>query len=253
MPAPNCANIPVALVSTQLVEAGVDISFPVVYRAECGLDSFAQAAGRCNRNGELGPAKGNVFLFSPKDHPIPKGLADLVAKAAVTRTQITPNFVEEELLSLPAIRSYFEHAIWQAGLTTEQWDKHHIVSGDMACFDPKSQSVHAYSFKTAAMRFRLIDSDTHAVFIPWGPKGKAIEKEIRDLRKQNRMPNRSHYRRVQQFTVQVYDNEWRGMQNRIELLYDGAIAVLVHPENGYQRDTGLKRPDAPDDPKAFCL
>lgn len=61
---------PVVLVSTQLIEAGVDISFPTVYRAECGLDSFAQAAGRCNRNGELKDSigeriKGKVYHFQP--------------------------------------------------------------------------------------------------------------------------------------------------------------------------------------------
>lgn len=248
-------GLPIVLVSTQLIEAGVDISFPVVYRAECGLDSLAQAAGRCNRNGELGSIKGRVFLFSPTDHPIPKGLADLVAKAAVTRTQITPNFEEEELLSLPAIRSYFEHAIWQAGLSTGNWDKHRIVSGDTPCFDSKSKSptVESFSFKTGATRFRLIESDTHSVFIPWGPKGKALENEIRDLRKQNRQPNRSHYRRAQQFTVQVYDDEWGDLQNRVEVLCDGAFAVLIHPENDYQPETGLKRSGAPVNPSAFCL
>ena len=120
----------------------------------------------------------------------------------------------------------------------------------MACFDPKSKTLHAYSFKTAAERFRLIESDTHAVFIPWGPKGKALEDEIRNLRKQ---PNRGHYRRAQQFTVQVYDDEWRKIQDRIEPLCDGAFALLIHPENDYHRDTGLKRPSVPGDPSAFCL
>ncbi|MDD9977631.1 MAG: hypothetical protein OXQ30_07865, partial [Boseongicola sp.] len=184
---------------------------------------------------------------------IPRGLSDLVAKAAVTRTQISPNFEEENLLSLSAIRSYFEHAIWQAGLSTGNWDKHHIVSGDTPCFDTKSQTVESYSFQTAAKRFRLIESDTHSVFIPWGPKGKSLENEIRDLRKQNRQPNRGHYRRAQPFTVQVYDDEWRDLQSRVEVLCDGAFAVLIHPENDYHPETGLKRSGALADPCAFCL
>ena len=53
---------PVRLVATSLVEAGVDVSFPVVYRALAGLDSLAQAAGRCNRNGEV-PGGGRVIVF----------------------------------------------------------------------------------------------------------------------------------------------------------------------------------------------
>jgi CRISPR-associated endonuclease/helicase Cas3 len=242
---------PLVLVATQLVEAGVDISFPTVYRAECGLDSFAQAAGRCNRNGELLPVKGQVFLFQPTDHPIPKGLPDLAANAAITRTQIAPNFPADALLSLAAIRSYFEHAIWKAGLAT-RWDKHAIVSGD-ACFSPGSNTLTSYSFKTAAEKFRLIDSNTHSILIPWGKKGQRLAEEIRDLKKQNRAPNRSHYRRAQQFTVQVYDHEWQQLKPSLSLHCDEAFAILDHHQNDYHKDTGLKRPSDPSDPSAFCL
>ena len=243
---------PIVLVSTQLVEAGVDISFPTVYRAESGLDSFAQAAGRCNRNGELLPRKGRVFLFQPTDHPIPKSLTDLTTNAAVTRTQIVPNFKDEELLSHAAIRSYFEHAIWHAGLST-YWDKHHIVSGDMACFPPESSSLLSYSYKTAAERFRLIESNTHPVLIPWGEKGRQLCEEIRDLRKQNRTPNRTHYRRAQQFTVQIYDGEWQNLKPSLSFHCEEAFAILDHYQNDYHPECGLKRTGAVSDPNAFCL
>lgn len=242
---------PIVLVATQLIEAGVDISFPVVYRAECGLDSFAQAAGRCNRNGELLPAKGRVFHFQPTDHPIPKGLPDLVANAAITRLQILPNHGDRDLLDPELVRTYFEHAIWQAGPKTDNWDKQHIVSGE-ACFPPNSPSFQTYCFKTAAEKFRLIDSNTHSVFIPWGVKGRKLEKEIRDLKKQNRAPNRSHYRRAQQFIVQVYDDEWKHLKPRLSFHCEEAFAILDHPENDYHPNTGLKRPGTPADPEAFC-
>jgi len=248
---------PVVLVSTQLIEAGVDISFPAVYRAECGLDSFAQAAGRCNRNGELTnsdgkPIKGQVFIFQPTEHAIPKGLADLTAAAAITRSQILPNFPDDQLLSTAAIRSYFEQAIWQAGPKTDNWDKAHIVSGD-ACFPPKSTSLDCYQFKTAAERFRLIDSNTYPVLIPWGTEGKALAEEIRQLKRQKCVPNRSHYRRAQQFTVQVYDNEWQQLKTQVSFHCDEAFAILIHPENSYHERTGLKPPGAACDPNAFCL
>ena len=243
---------PIVLVATQLVEAGVDISFPTVYRAESGLDSFAQAAGRCNRNGELLPEKGRVFLFQPTDHPIPKGLTDLTTNAAVTRTQITPNFKDEELLSHAAIRSYFEHAIWHAGLSTS-WDKHNIVSGDMACFSPESNSLLAYSYKTAAERFRLIESNTHPVLIPWGAKGQRLCEDIRNLRKQNRSPNRTHYRRAQQFTVQVYDGEWQNLKPSLSFHCEEAFAILDHYQNSYHTHTGLKRPGDSSDLDSFCI
>lgn len=250
----------VVLVSTQLIEAGVDISFPVVYRAECGLDSLAQAAGRCNRNGELkspdGQAtKGQVYHFQPTDHPIPDGLSDIKANAGITRSQIIPNFSATDLLAPEAIRSYFEHAIWQAGPKTDNWDKAHIVSGE-ACFNPKECTKNwakTYQFKTAAERFRLIDSPTHSLLIPWGTKGQKLAEEIRDLKKQNRVPNRSHYRRAQQFTVQIYEHEWQAIQDNLSLHCDDAFAILDHHQNHYHAETGLKRPNAPCDPSAFCL
>jgi CRISPR-associated endonuclease/helicase Cas3 len=248
---------PVVLVSTQLIEAGVDISFPAVYRAECGLDSFAQAAGRCNRNGELTGNKGqsipgHVFLFQPSDHPIPKALSDLTASAAITRSQILPNYPEEDLLSRLAIRSFFEQSIWQAGPRTKNWDKPEIVSGDMPCFGPRTPT-RSYEYKRAARDFRLIPTETHSILIPWGDDGKALAQEIRNRDRFKLPPLGEHYRRAQQFTVQVYDNEWRQLQSRISLHCDDAFAILIHPENGYHELTGLKRPDTPDDPNAFCL
>ena len=250
-------NQPVALVSTQLIEAGVDISFPVVYRAECGLDSFAQAAGRCNRNGELEAAgeMGKAYLFAPSEHPIPAGLSDIAAAAAITRSQILPNFSPADLLDLAPIRAYFEQAIWQAGEKTKQWDDQSIVSGD-ACFDPKDTSKNwalAYKFKTAAEKFRLIDSATHPVFIPWGEKGKELGEELRTLDKYGRSPKRSHYRRAQQFTVQVYEHEWLTLKPSLTLLFDEAIAILTFPENDYHTRTGLKRADSPANSDAFML
>ncbi|RYD28837.1 MAG: CRISPR-associated helicase Cas3', partial [Verrucomicrobiaceae bacterium] len=249
------AGSPVIVVATQIVEAGVDISFPVVYRAECGLDSFAQAAGRCNRHGELAPAKGQVFLFQPTDHPIPKALGDLTTAAGITRVQILDNFRESALLSQAAIRSYFEHAIWQAGQKTADWDKPGIVSGGMPCFDPGDRSVDwakSWSFKTAAEKFRMIDSDTHPILIPWNDAAKELADDIRQRDRLGRPLTRDHYRLAQQFSVQVYDHEWKQMQNRISQHSEGAVAILIHPENDYIRETGLKPLETSDDPRAFC-
>lgn len=252
---------PVVLVSTQIIEAGVDVSFPVVYRAECGIDSFAQAAGRCNRNGEcVGPngehAKGRVFLFSPADHPIPKGLAEIATAAAITRNDVMENFSPNELLSLDAIRTYFEQAIWSAGQRTRNWDEPGIVSGSTPCFNsnPGGKNwAQNYAFKTAAQRFRMIDSATHSVFISWNDDARKLENEIRLLDRQGRSPNRTHYRRAQAHTVQVYEHEWKLIQPRLSSHADGAFAILEHVENDYDSATGLKPPDASDNPTAFIL
>lgn len=72
-------KIPTRLVSTSLIRAGVDISFPFVMRAVAGLDQLAQAAGRCNRDGESGPRGGRMLIFHPTDekgHAPPPELTD---------------------------------------------------------------------------------------------------------------------------------------------------------------------------------
>jgi hypothetical protein len=82
---------------------------------------------------------------------------DCAVTLEVTRSHILPIFAASDFLSLDAIQNYFELAIWQAGPKTDQWDKHHIVSGDMPCFPPTGK-FRAFLFKTAAERFNLIPS-----------------------------------------------------------------------------------------------
>ncbi|MCB5932233.1 hypothetical protein LJB63_23135, partial [[Eubacterium] rectale] len=74
----------IILIATRVIESGIDISFPTVYRACAGIDSIAQAAGRCNRHGER-EGKGLVFVYESTDFPLPDILDDLRASASATR------------------------------------------------------------------------------------------------------------------------------------------------------------------------
>lgn len=249
-------KVPATLVSTQLIEAGVDVSFPAVFRAECGLDSLAQAAGRCNRNGELRDESGakmlgHVYAFEHDGHEIPRQLVDL-RDAASDAAQIIPSH-GDDILALPAIEKYFRLHIWTLGQSTNQWDHPDV----MGCFPPNNAKDWQFTlqFREADKRFQMIPQATHPLIIPWGDKGRALCEELRSRDKVKLPPAREHYRRAQRFTVQVYEWEWQQMllSGGVESLHDRAIHLLIHPENDYDPNFGLKPPTSPDKPDAFMV
>ncbi|MCI4661060.1 MAG: CRISPR-associated helicase Cas3' [Neomegalonema sp.] len=103
------ASRPVRLIATSLLESGVDISFPCVLRAIAGVDSIAQAAGRCNRSMELGAEGGRVIVFSPENRSAPAELKQFVEIATKTLPR------HDDPLSLEAVRDYFGDLLWAKG------------------------------------------------------------------------------------------------------------------------------------------
>lgn len=135
------ANEKIRVVSTQLVEAGVDLDFPVVYRALAGLDSIAQAAGRCNREGLR--STGEVVVFVPPKEP-PIGL---LRQTAVIGKQILAQPCVDQLHP-DRFTEFFRQFYWLQG---EQLDKHRIM--DDLSADPELR----FAFRAAASKFHLID------------------------------------------------------------------------------------------------
>ncbi|WP_451975981.1 hypothetical protein [Azospirillum endophyticum] len=161
----------VRLVSTSLVEAGVDFSFPVVYRAMAGLDSIAQAAGRCNRNGEL-PELGRVLVFeSPEDedHWPPAELAQFAQTAAsVLRAHDDP-------LALDTLRAYFRQVYWLRG--DEDLDAALVGEGQDAIRGILNalrlhRRKHDLPFADIAKAFRIVESPLVPVIVPYRPAGE---------------------------------------------------------------------------------
>ncbi|HEY1128314.1 MAG TPA: CRISPR-associated endonuclease Cas3'' [Roseateles sp.] len=136
------AQVPLHVVSTQLIEAGVDVDFPVVWRALAGLDSIAQAAGRCNREGRR--ARGDVHVIV---RPIPKPLALLRNAADTTRSLHAEGL--PDALAPAAFERYF-----QAFYAKQDLDQHRIAE----LLDERSGPME-FSFRSAADRFRLIDDE----------------------------------------------------------------------------------------------
>lgn len=104
------AGRPCRVVSTSLVEAGVDLDFPSVFRAEAGLDSIAQAAGRCNREGSRTPSESVVVVFHPKDWEPP---AEIEQFASAMRSVFRGLGSAADVLAPDAIEKYFRELYWQ--------------------------------------------------------------------------------------------------------------------------------------------
>lgn len=202
---------PIRVVSTQLVEAGVDLDFPVVYRALAGLDSIAQAAGRCNREGRL-PALGRVVIFTPPK-AAPMGLLRKGEDATKSLLRTRPELVEG--LSPEAFQAYFE-TFYGAVNRFDAKDIQSLLAGP----DARKFQIQ---FRTAAKRFRLIDDADQKSVVVWYEGARFKSRELLDeLRKYG--PHRRLMRRLQRCTVTVPERAWKG------LLEQGAIQELMGPD-----------------------
>ncbi len=181
-------GLPCRVVSTSLIEAGVDVDFPVVYRAIAGLDSIAQAAGRCNREGRLS-ASGRVVVFRP-EHPIPDPMQELkIAVQDALRVMVDhPDPLDPE-----SIAAYFSEHYWRR---SDEWDTH----GVMDCFQ-RSSGGTVLNFRDAAEAYRLIDNGQTPVVVPWSRRGRALIDEIMRL---DHPATRSHYRAAQRLSVGLW-------------------------------------------------
>jgi CRISPR-associated endonuclease/helicase Cas3 len=189
------------VISTQLVEAGVDIDFPVVFRSLAGIDSIAQAAGRCNREGRLD--RGQVFVFTP-EAGIPPGHFRQTAQTAesVIRRHA------QDVLSLAAIEDYFKNYYWMKGDGLDE-------EGILALLRAGVQKGD-FPFKTVAEKFHLIKEEAKPVVIPFDDHARSIINALRH----SEYPT-AFARKLQRYTVSVYPHEW----NR--LLAAGSIEIMA--------------------------
>ena len=157
-------GLPCRVISTSLIEAGVDVSFPQAWRAEAGLDQIVQVAGRVNRNGELLPQLGQVTVFTPEGYPPPVEIAGLIGDMARMREAF------EDLQSPAAIQSYFSEVYWRLDA---ELDAKKIVDSFTL------QGNHTdFNFRTVAEKFRMIESGMVPVIIP---RDEAAMKAVEQL------------------------------------------------------------------------
>ncbi|MGE5558350.1 MAG: CRISPR-associated helicase Cas3' [Bacillota bacterium] len=222
---------PVRVISTQLVEAGVDFDFPVVYRALAGLDSIAQAAGRCNREGRL-PESGKVVVFiAPKKAPI-----GILRKAADTTRGILSGLPEEPL-KYSLFEKYFSDLYWKANSLD--------TKGIISLLSPDQQEC-GISFRTAAKKFRMIDDSQQKTILV---RYKDSERLIDSLKLNG--PERGLMRKLQRYAVNIHDKDLNQMRQRgaIEEVYPKIFALASNLD--YSKDIGLLIDETLYDPEKY--
>ena len=220
---------PVRLVATSLIEAGVDVDFPEVWRAEAGLESIVQAAGRCNREGNA--SMGEVVVFEPADGEGRRPPGDVPKLAGAARGVMRRH---SDPAAPRAIQEYFREVYWLQG---SQLDSEEILAQLRERAD-----TFDFPFATIARQFRMIESSMFPIIVPYpgtGSEHGAAERLLRALEHAERPGGLA--RRLQPYTVQV------PREARRRLLEEGA-ARRVRPEVfGDQfvvlRNLDLYRPD----------
>ncbi len=224
---------PLRVVSTQLIEAGVDVDFSVVFRALTGLDSIAQAAGRCNREGRIAEG-GKVVVFVPPKASPPGAL--LQAENAMIELLHAKDL---DPLAPESFRRYFERLYGGANLDAKG------ILPLLKC-DPEDWAIQ---FRSASDAFRLIEDETHPVIVPYIPDGQTdspIHAWVGALR-ENPLATWAR-RKLQRYVVGVHDREFAALQKSGAITQDGAFWVAwpstYHPVIGLILDSGAIDPAA---------
>lgn len=220
------AGAPCRLIATSLIEAGVDVDFPRVWRAEAGLDSMLQAAGRCNREGQRPRSESAVTLFEAPDWPPPRE----VAAFAKDMGRIIKR--HDDISSLAAIEDYFGEVYWRKG--PEALDRDSVMARFLA--DKRGTD---FAFQSVAEGFRLIESRMAPVIVPQDP---ASRKAIADLGYAERSGHIA--RKLQAYIVQVPPRDRAVLlkSGRVQLVSEdrfGDQFVVLQDESLYQENVGL--------------
>ncbi len=217
---------PCRMISTQVMEAGIDVDFPVGFRALAGLDSIIQAAGRVNR--EMKQAISDIYVFDPET-PFIKKTPIFIKQGAAVAESVIRKF-EGQIDSKAAIEDYFNSLYYVQG--KDAFDVKKILS----CFDNGIE----FEFKKAAEEFRMIDNNTVSVVIPFNEKAKSLIEKAR-----NHPYPFTFARQLQMYTVNIYEKEFEKLQSKgvIETINDTYQVLIEKSMNEfYNEKTGLVLP-----------
>lgn len=205
---------PCRVVSTSLIEAGVDVDFPEVWRETAGLDSILQAAGRCNREGRRAAEESRVIVFA-LDRGVPKGMQPNAAAAEVAMEGAA--YIDD----CATVRRYFDQLYWQRG--DESLDAKGIL-----------QKCRRLEMASIAKDFHMIDSDTRTIYIP--TDGNA--EDLASLRA-GRL-SRALMRRLGRSAVGVYPWDWEKLEQAGAIVEVANNTAILADASLYDAECGLK-------------
>lgn len=214
-------NKPCRVISTSLIEAGVDIDFPTVYRAISGIDSILQAGGRCNRENKRNSSECIVHIFN----------TDEVLSYQQTNTDAAMEVIKKygDKIYLPdAIKMYFDNLYYYRDIdkTHKVFDKKDIING-----------LINLEFESVAQKFKIIENDTKSLYICT----EENKKEIDDLRRGNY--SKELFRNLQQYVVNLYERDFDRLNEVCAVEYvDNSFYVLTDSKY-YSEKSGITFPD----------
>jgi CRISPR-associated endonuclease/helicase Cas3 len=215
------AGLATLCVSTQLIEAGVDVDFGTVIRFMAGLDSIAQAAGRCNRHGR--PEPGTVHVVNPQEESLAKLPDILKGREAALRVldefKQSPASYQDDLLGPVALSAYYDYYFFErkddmayqlrAGEVAQSDTLLNLLSGNEGAVNEFASRnavgpniFFRQAFMTAAKAFKAIEAPTQAVIVPFGDAGRKLVADLCsaiDVEQEFKL-----LRAAQQFTVNVF-------------------------------------------------
>jgi CRISPR-associated endonuclease/helicase Cas3 len=203
---------PCRVVSTQLVEAGVDLDFPVLFRALAPLDSIVQAAGRCNREGKLD--KGRVKVFQPANHILPKGIYKNATEITASMNLDTETLATNYEIFAKYFRRVYESNDTGPQIQQNRWD---------------------LQFQEVAKEAKVIDDDNISVIVPFG---EAVDM----LKAVSFNTLKADLRRLQRYMVNLYSNDFQllqGLGQLTELIPNVNMERYVLTQYVYHEELGV--------------
>jgi len=227
------ADRPCLVIATSLIECGVDLDFPTVFRAEAGLDNIAQAAGRCNREGRRPWEQCHTYVFPVDDNT-------QVVPAMRANTEVGRRLMEligdDDPLKPSMIRTYFLELLWRSG--KNRLDRHDILH-------ILNERVHGldFPFDAVEQKMRLVDDYYLPVIVPYGNAAELVE-QLRALAGQEKPRLKSVLRRLQPYIVGVTKNDRTKLieNNAAEILEENSLGeqfVWLTDNSRYLENTGL--------------